>query len=496
MFIPRILFVTISLSHLAWALVAGNECSNTISPYLINVSHSQIDLLWSKAHRATAYCLCHGSVRRVGHTVDFADCDGGPRWACRQSREPQPFVRAPVEPATEYIFCARRKCGEVYSRDAECSKAMSATKGGWKFTVDLIEPNRALVLWTLPGAMPERHYEVTWCFWTGSLGTCMNKSSGVGGVVISHLEAWIVYDIAVVDQTRADRLLFRTRVRTRPQMPSEPQGFHAVQLGRGEARLSWSPPADPRGPVDAYDVTWCSSSCSTLAVSRLARHVVLSDVQASTHYKFRVRAKNVLDGISFEGPEAHLAALTPPEGVVFYLNTSDWQSVRLSWTSPSLPSDAWTIKHCSVDVGLCEKWLMRGSEQIIASKNPWTVFSVEVTDASDKVLLYTTYRSPPGFPSAPQEAKVLPFNSSALTLTWASPKETRGPVDGYLVKWHTFYEDGELLRVGSRMLRSLVIADVEELNTYTIEVSAYHLWAGVLLAGNESVVYGISYSSG
>lgn len=97
-------------------------------------------------------------------------------------------------------------------------------------------------------------------------------------------------------------------------VPSEPQGFHAVQLGRGEARLSWSPPADPRGPVDAYDVTWCSSSCSTLAVSRLARHVVLSDVQASTHYKFRVRAKNVLDGISFEGPEAHLAALTPPEG--------------------------------------------------------------------------------------------------------------------------------------------------------------------------------------
>lgn len=88
---------------------------------------------------------------------------------------------------------------------------------GWKFTVDLIEPNRALVLWTLPGAMPERHYEVTWCCWTGSLGTCMNKSSGLGGVVISHLEAWIVYDIAVVDQTRADRLLFRTRVRTRPQ---------------------------------------------------------------------------------------------------------------------------------------------------------------------------------------------------------------------------------------------------------------------------------------
>lgn len=99
-------------------------------------------------------------------------------------------------------------------------------------------------------------------------------------------------------------------------------------------------------------------------------------------------------------------------------------------------------------------------------------------------------------PSAPVEAKVSPVNSSALTLAWAPPEQSRGPVNGYLVKWHTFYEDGESLRLGSRTLRSLVIADVEELTTYTIEVAAYHIWSGMILAGNQSVVYGISYSSG
>lgn len=108
-----------------------DHCQNTISPYLINVSHSQIDLLWKKARRASAYCLCLGSVREVGFTADFADCEGGVHWLCRESQEVQPSFRSQLEPATEYIFCARRKCGDVYSRDAECSRVRAADKKGW-----------------------------------------------------------------------------------------------------------------------------------------------------------------------------------------------------------------------------------------------------------------------------------------------------------------------------------------------------------------------------
>lgn len=91
---------------------------------------------------------------------------------------------------------------------------------GWKFTVDLIEPNRALVLWTPPQADPEQRYQVTWCCWTGSLSTCQNKSSGTNGVVITHLDSWVVYDITVVDGKHSSAPLFHTRVRTRPDSES------------------------------------------------------------------------------------------------------------------------------------------------------------------------------------------------------------------------------------------------------------------------------------
>lgn len=108
-------------------------CENTISPYLINVSHSQIDLLWKKAHRASVYCLCRGSVADAGFTADFEGCDGGAHWLCLETLagEAAALSAALLEPATEYVFCARRHCDQGgYSQNAECARVRSAEKPG------------------------------------------------------------------------------------------------------------------------------------------------------------------------------------------------------------------------------------------------------------------------------------------------------------------------------------------------------------------------------
>ncbi|XP_077564796.1 receptor-type tyrosine-protein phosphatase F-like [Haemaphysalis longicornis] len=366
-----------------------------------------------------------------------------------------------------------------------------------------MEPRRALVLWT--GAARAHRYEVTWCCWVGGLSACQNKSSGTDGVVITHLGAWLTYDVSVGTPSA---LLFTARFRTRPDTPSEPMLLHVDRVGGGEARLSWSAPETPRGPLQTYDVSWCTAaSCeSLLETSRRTRHVVLNHVRPSTNYTFRVRAKNVLEDVPLEGPHAEVAVFAPPKGLVFQLEMSEWTAVSLSWSSvEGTMVGVCTVKHCLVGGGggegpaagsSCEKAFVPGSRRDINNTHPWTVARVEVTDPSDTLLFYTIYRSPPGRPSAPLEARVAPLNSSALELRWSAPEFGRGPVDGYLVKWHTFYEDGESVRLGSRDLRSLVITDVEELNTYTIQVAAYNLWSGSFLAGDEAIAYGISYSSG
>ncbi|XP_075749257.1 uncharacterized protein LOC142814401 [Rhipicephalus microplus] len=137
-----IVIISLSACNVFWAVAfAGNvhsreadeeQCGNTISPYLINVSHSQIELLWKKAHRTTVYCLCRGSVSRAGFTADFEGCDGGARWLCRESgASPAAISASALEPATEYVFCARRRCAAGgYSRDAECARVRSAQREG------------------------------------------------------------------------------------------------------------------------------------------------------------------------------------------------------------------------------------------------------------------------------------------------------------------------------------------------------------------------------
>ncbi|KAK8764965.1 hypothetical protein V5799_032428 [Amblyomma americanum] len=275
--------------------------------------------------------------------------------------------------------------------------------------------------------------------------------------------------------------------------PSAPVLLHAERVGAGEARLSWLAPELPRGPLHAYDVSWCSGqACESLETPRETRHAVLRPVLPSTNYTFRVRAKNVLEDVPLEGPHAEVAVFTPPEGLVFRLEASAWMAVSLSWSGAGVS----TVKHC-LEAGNCEKSFVQGGGRIeIANSQPWTLASVEVTDPSDALLFYTVYRSPPGRPSAPRDVRVSPVNSSALELRWSAPERCRGPVDGYLVRWRTFYAEGEALRLGSRDLRSLLIGDVEELNTYTVQVAAYNLWSGSFLSGDEAVAYGISYSSG
>ncbi|KAH8024474.1 hypothetical protein HPB51_024676 [Rhipicephalus microplus] len=462
-----------------------------------------IELLWKKAHRTTVYCLCRGSVSRAGFTADFEGCDGGARWLCRESgASPAAISASALEPATEYVFCARRRCAAGgYSRDAECARVRSAQREGWKFTVDLMEPQRALVLWTLPdrGEDEPQHYEVTWCCWVGGLSACQNKSSGTDGVVITHLGAWLIYDVTV---GTSSSLLFKARFRTRPDTPSEPMLLHVDRVGGGKALLSWRAPKAPRGLLQAYDVSWCTTfSCEALETPGKTRHVLLNGVRPSMNYTFRVRARNVLEDTPLEGPHAEAIVFTPPKGLIFQLVVSMWTAVALSWTSVEqggIVMGVFTVKHCLAEgaqAGSCEKFFVHDSRKVIANGQPWTKASVEVTDPSDALLFYTVYRSPPGRPSAPLDVHVSPLNSSALELRWSPPEQGRGPVDGYLVKWHTFYGDGESLRLGSRDLRSLVIADVEELNTYTVQVAAYNLWSGSFLAGEEAVAYGISYSS-
>ncbi|XP_077485322.1 uncharacterized protein LOC144095466 [Amblyomma americanum] len=141
MLVSALIIISLSASDAIWgAATPGREeeedrCENTISPYLINASHSRIELLWKKARLASAYCLCRGSVARAGFTADFEGCDGGSRWLCRHSDpdEPAAISAAPLEPATEHVFCARRRCaGGGYSPHAECARVRSAQREGMR----------------------------------------------------------------------------------------------------------------------------------------------------------------------------------------------------------------------------------------------------------------------------------------------------------------------------------------------------------------------------
>lgn len=91
--------------------------------------------------------------------------------------------------------------------------------------------------------------------------------------------------------------------------------LHVDRVGGGKALLSWTAPEAPRGPLQAYDVSWCTaSSCESLETPGKTRHVLLHDVLPSANYTFRVRAKNVLEDTPLEGPHAEATVFTPPKG--------------------------------------------------------------------------------------------------------------------------------------------------------------------------------------
>ncbi|XP_064471092.1 receptor-type tyrosine-protein phosphatase F-like [Ornithodoros turicata] len=505
MIMPGFLWITLTMLHLTMASTDGSDCKNMISPNVINISHSEVNLQWKKAYRSSYYCICHSAVAQVGFAADFAECDAGPQWNCREVRDERPAVTAGgLMAGQEHIFCARRRCSTgVYSSGIECTAVLAPQEPGWRFTVDLIEPRRALLMWRAPDSRPfgkaPLSYTVTWCHSVGPLSSCQSKAANEDGAVISNLDAWRVYNLAVWEVLGMGAPLFHARVRTRPDNPGGPEFLNMENVGNGEVQLSWWPPEHARGPLQVYEVSWCAHTCDTHEASWVTgQSFTAPRIAYSTNYTFRVRAKNVLEDMSLEGPYASISVFTPPKDMTFHLKMNQSSSVHLSWTSNRTSQEALTVKHCYLHTapGSCEKYFAHSPGRIFPNTEPWTMSSLEVTDSSDTILFYTTYRSPPGKSGAPTDVKVTPLNSSALLLTWSPPAEEHGPLHGYIVKWHTFYDDAEFLRIRSKTFRSFVITDVEELNTYIVEVAAYHSWHGEFLTGHMSVVYGISYSSG
>nr|XP_040024120.1 usherin isoform X2 [Gasterosteus aculeatus aculeatus] len=228
-------------------------------------------------------------------------------------------------------------------------------------------------------------------------------------------------------------------------LQAEPQDMASPTVtpsGAYSARLKWSQPGRPNGPISHYrlvyekhqqDPTLNSTDVTALTVEGSVREASVFGLEPYSQYSLRVEAVNEAGSVS--SPWVTIMTLeASPAGLANFTveQREQGRALLLVWDEPSAPNGIITMYNLYSEgnmefSGLLRSFLFRRLE-------PWTTYSLileacTVAGCTHTLpQLVTTVAAPPALQPPPRPLFIGP---DRVTLTWGPPSQPNGPIGEY-----------------------------------------------------------------
>ncbi len=314
-------------------------------------------------------------------------------------------------------------------------------------------PGAVTLNWTPPlssGGLSVLYYDVQYSANGGA--TWVHAGSPVGSAtsdVVTGLTNGVGYlfRVAAASYTGEGPFLSLTSLITPVGGPGAPQSVSATMRVATSATVSWKAPLTNGGlPVTSWIVQYSTTKGSTwvnaaTGLPATALSTVVSGLNASLHYLFRVAAVNYSGPGAFSGGVTPISLPSAPRDVVAISHGA--RTVLVTWIAPSytggVPLNGYVVEESSTG-GKTWKVLARPNGQTLSltvgglSNGASYLFQVAGVDPagqgafgrSSSVVAITT-------PGAPRGISASPAGSSSALVRWTAPASTGGSVLQYYV---------------------------------------------------------------
>uniref|UniRef100_A0A224YJI8 Cell adhesion molecule n=1 Tax=Rhipicephalus zambeziensis TaxID=60191 RepID=A0A224YJI8_9ACAR len=271
------------------------------------------------------------------------------------------------------------------------------------------------------------------------------------------------------------------RADTKVGSPSAVRNLTVNQTVPGEVVYSWQRPDIPNGPLDGYIVTTGNLETKKVLITEVpgnATELVQKTIEQYTQYKVDVQAYNIMNpyGLKQAGPAASVEFKSLGKGPIPpipELGDTFEHEVLVNWTKPTdlqhyvthyalrLEKTAVniTVKTTSVWLECLETW-----HSYTASVSSCTASN---TCGPPKKLYFET---DVGAPDTPRNLTNTGVTRYSIKLTWNSPEQVRGPLDGYKV---TFVNESKAFDIITKDTK-IAVGNLSANCIYNVFVSAFN----------------------
>uniref|UniRef100_A0A6M2CJZ8 Putative cell adhesion molecule n=1 Tax=Rhipicephalus microplus TaxID=6941 RepID=A0A6M2CJZ8_RHIMP len=263
--------------------------------------------------------------------------------------------------------------------------------------------------------------------------------------------------------------------------PSAVRNLTVTQTVPGEVVYSWQRPITPNGPLDGYIVTTGNLETTKVLITEVpgnATELVQKTIEQYTGYKVDVQAYNILDpyGLKKAGPAASVEFHSLGKGPIPpipELGDTFEHEVLVNWTKPTdlqyyvthyvvrLEKTAVniTVKKTSVWLECLETW--HSYTALVSS------CTGSDTCGPPKKLYFQT---DVGAPDMPRNLTSTSVTRYGMKLSWNSPEQVRGPLDGYKI---TFANSSNAFNVITKDTQ-ITVGNLSANCVYSVCVSAFN----------------------
>ncbi|XP_028396319.1 LOW QUALITY PROTEIN: usherin-like [Dendronephthya gigantea] len=307
-------------------------------------------------------------------------------------------------------------------------------------------------------------------------------------IIISGLLPYKVYNIVVVACTgTACRESDPSDVRTQTGLPSDQPAPSARALSSTSLRVTWEPPSVPGGRIQEFILyrrtlseplseNFTMTSYVKIHSGVLPRSFDDKGLGIFSKQQYKVTVVNTHGNTTSEDSPPYRTGPVPPRaGVLLSGQALNHTSVLLNWTLPEVKLllgyvRSYEIRYKDIEADLEFTFTnnLPGSARnvVVTPLTPSKDYSFQVvldngagTKSSNEVIVRTQDGAPEGF----DRPNVRTINSTAIEVTWSSPRTPNGRITTYHI-----YANSQ--RVGSTLALYFNITSLIPFTNYAIQV--------------------------
>ncbi|XP_051155099.1 neogenin isoform X3 [Leptopilina boulardi] len=265
-------------------------------------------------------------------------------------------------------------------------------------------------------------------------------------------------------------------------VPSEPSNFKAEATSNSIA-VKWNAPKDQSIKVRGYILTWGKGypDVDRVDLDGKQRYYTIESLDPLSEYVLSLRAMNEAGGGSIAYVTVRTTAVSLPETFTPLLPPVGLKAIVLSsstvvlyWTDSTLSKNQYvtdnryySVRYTFFQHGISSKYKYYNASDLncmIHDLKPYTQYEFTVKLHKGKrespwsmIIFNQTFEAAPSSPPRDLTVQVVKERPTSVIITWQSPKQSNGPITGYIIFYSTDNTKGE----GDWLVEG-VIGDKEE----------------------------------